>query len=399
MAEPRSTSFDVDSLVGELRARVEERRREGLYPPNLEEELDGHFRRIVSHRVAPDLDELRGLLHVLEGRVFTPERIAYESRVPGGDAVHKVVSKVVARQTNGILEQMQEFADAVREVLRMVIDTLANPHGHVHADLVGQVDAILEQLAAYGRAPSEGTAAVGNLRLRIEALEEAERRRSFRPIFDQEKFEAAFRGSREEMLDRYRDLAAELAGRGPVLDIGCGRGELLELLAALGVEARGVELDPSLAHDAQQRGFDVVFGDGVELLLSLDDESLGGIALMQVVEHLTPQRLMELVVAAYDKLRPGGRLVMETVNPQSLYVYAHSFYLDPTHAQPVHPAYLGFLCDTVGFSEVKFDWRSPPPDDDVLEPVADGDGVAKKNVERLNQLLFAPQDYAIIATR
>jgi hypothetical protein len=111
--------------------------------------------------------------------------------------------------------------------------------------------------------------------------------------------------------------------------------------------------------------------------------------------------VIDFVLLAKDKVREGGRVVLETVNPQSLYVFARAFYLDPTHSQPVHPAYLDFLFRQAGFAEVAIDWRSPPPADDVLVPAPEeaADSPANVNVERLNRLLFAPQDYALIATR
>jgi O-antigen chain-terminating methyltransferase len=118
-----------------------------------------------------------------------------------------------------------------------------------------------------------------------------------------------------------------------------------------------------------------------------------------VIEHLTAQEAADLALLARDKLRPGGKLLIETVNPQSLYVFAHPFYVDPTHERPVHPAYLEFLVREAGFESIELLWRAPPPHDDVLETPADDDGVRAANVRRLNQLLFAPQDYALIATR
>jgi O-antigen chain-terminating methyltransferase len=96
-------------------------------------------------------------------------------------------------------------------------------------------------------------------------------------------------------------------------------------------------------------------------------------------------------------VRPGGKVVIETVNPQSLYVYAHAFYVDPTHVRPVHPAWLLFLFEQAGFASTVIDWRSPPPEVDRLETV--GDPAHDANVERLNQLLFAAQDYAVVAIR
>lgn len=390
----------VDHLIHALRIRVAERRESGFYPEGLEEELDAHFRRVVAHRVTNDLTELRSDLEVLDVRGwFSPDRIPSETSLPGGATLHRAVSRLVARQTQGILEQVQEFADAVRTALRHIVDALEEPHGHVHADLIGQLDAVFERLATYERGPVDSAGATADLRRRLEALEAAEERRRFRPWFTNDAFEAAFRGSRDELADRYRSLAQRFAGQQPVLDIGCGRGEFLELLGELGVQASGVEVDPVLVEEARANGLDIVAGDGVAYLASLTDQSLGGIVLLQVIEHLTPQAAADLVAIAFHKLRSGGLIVVETVNPQSLYTFAHSFYLDPTHGNPVHPAYLKFLFEEAGFPHVELEWRSPPPADDVLAADEDATKVQAANLERLNQLLFAPQDYALIARR
>jgi SAM-dependent methyltransferase len=393
----------VDELVDELKRRVDQREREGLYPPELVDDLHEHFRRIAAHRSSTDLDDVRSRLQALDAAArFSPAKIPLESGVAGGAKFHALVGRLVARQTQGILEQVQQFADSLRVVLHAMAHAIEQPHAHVHADLVGQVDALFEQLTTLERGPADSAALLAGLRERVQALEDTERLRRFEPFFSKDRFEEAFRGTREDLLSRYRDLAARFRDSAPVLDIGCGRGEFLELLGADGIEARGVELDPDLAQECRARGFDVVHADGLDVLSGLDDDSLGGISLIQVVEHLTPQETVELVVLAAAKLRPGGRLILETVNPQSLYVYAHALYVDPTHTQPVHPAYLAFVVQEAGFSGVEIDWRSKPAPEEVLDEVEADDPVGKtlnENVRRLNTLLFAPQDYALIAIR
>ncbi len=406
----------VEELVDELKARVDQRRRQGAYPPGLEHDLDEHFRRIVAHRVEPELDELKDRLGRLDIHMgFDPGRIPSASKVVGGTAVHRSVSKLVARQTQGVLEQVMEFADAVRDVLRSAVAALEDPYGHVHADLVGQVDHVLERMSHYERDRVEIVALGAQLQelqqrlddteaelsVRLAELEVAERRRTFRPWFTNERFEDEFRGGLLELRERYRDLVAHFAGLpAPVLEIGCGRGEFLQLLAEIGVAASGVELDPELAKLASGRGLQVVAANGLEVLRDAESGSLGGVALIQVVEHLTAQEVVELVSMAADKVRRDGKVVIETVNPQSLYVFARAFYLDPTHAQPVHPGYLSFLFKEAGFHDVFIEWRSPPPDDEVLlEPGPRAAEPQRENVRRLNRLLFAPQDYALIATR
>ena len=125
--------------------------------------------------------------------------------------------------------------------------------------------------------------------------------------------------------------------------------------------------------------------------------------LVQVAEHLTAPQLVEVIALAADKLRPGGLLVAETINPASFYVYGHALYLDPTHSTPIHPLYLSFLCQEAGFASVEVQYRSQPPVDEQLAPV-DGDDAAlvdgvNRTIARLNELLFGPQDYAVLATR
>ena len=390
---------DLDELLETLRSRVRDRRAAGDYPPGLEVNLEAHFQRIVGTRAGSDRSQFQAKLDRLAAfSSFNADRIQMWSRIPGGSAVHRGVGKVTGRQTQGILDQIQQFANALREVLDEVVDT-ASENEHSHPDLVGMIDVIVDRWASYERAPIESGAGIADLHRRIEALEAREARRQFRPWFKESRFAEEFRGSWDELAERYRDLAERLGLSAPVFDLGCGRGEFLTLLKELGIEATGIELDPELAEEARARGLAVEQGDGLAHLATLVDGALGAIVLIQVIEHLTAQEAADLALLARDKLRPGGKLLIETVNPQSLYVFAHPFYVDPTHERPVHPAYLEFMFREAGFESIELLWRSPPPADDVLETPPDDNGVRAANVRRLNQLLFAPQDYALIATR
>lgn len=372
------------------------------------------------------LAELRQELETLRHRSFlNPARIATASAFPGGSAVHRAIGRAVIRQTEGTMQQVQQFAEQAIIALGAVLEVLELHLAGTHWELGNQIDDILIRLGRFERPPApapggsgpgetDGPGGLGGaggaggsggaggelarLRRRVEDLEAAEAARRFRPWYRNQDFEDRFRGSREDLLARYADIADRLIGCDPVLDVGFGRGEILELLAARGVSARGVEIDPALVAAARDRGLDAEVGDGLGTLGGYEDGALGGVVLIQVVEHLPAQRLLELVALAFDKLRPGGRLIMETVNPQSLYVFANSFYIDPTHERPVHPAYLEFLCRQVGFASVELDWRSWPPEGDRLEPVNGGPAMAA-NIAKVNHLLFGPGDYAVIATR
>jgi SAM-dependent methyltransferase len=399
--EDKTGRPDVDELVAELRERVEERRRAGAYPPGLEEDLAEHFRRILRQRMverAP-LDFAGPVQAAAEALPLQAARIPADSALPGGQALHRAIARLVGRQTQGVLEQVQRFAQPVAEALTAIAAALEDL-AEVRVDLARQLDSLSERQAAQERAIALAAASGDGIR---PAPRDREQRDSgFQPWYSAERFDDEFRGTRQEMLARYRELAERLVGCDPVLDLGCGRGELLELLGELGVESWGVDLDPELVKAAVERGLSVDHGDALRHLQGLDDDALGGIVLIQLVEHLSAQEVVDLVALAAEKVRPGGRVYAETVNPQSLYVFAHSFYLDPTHLRPVHPAYLAFLFREAGFAGVEIEWRSPPPADDVLEPAAESQPQPShynENVRRLNQLLFAPQDYLVVATR
>jgi O-antigen chain-terminating methyltransferase len=383
----------VDELVAALRARVADREASGEYPEGLEDDLDAHFHRIVSHRLGRSYDHLHEALDVVhDAGDLGMHRFSLESGLPGGNIVHKVIGKVVSRQSQGTLQQVKGFAEAVESALRVLVANAEEPAQHAHLELLSYLDSIDERLTALEHLPLGRDRVIEVLRQRIEELETAQAMRTIEPWWGNEAFEERFRGSRDGLLERYRDLSEVFVGRDPVLDIGCGRGEFLELLRERGIDSYGVEIDPELVTASRQLGLDVLHQDGIAHLAAQPDKSLGGVAMIQVIEHLPPQMAVDFVRIVAEKVRPEGRVVVETVNPQSLYVYAHAFYLDPTHTRPVHPAFLAFLFEQAGFREVKLDWRSPPPEGDVLE----GD---EPNVGRLNQLLFAPQDFAVIATR
>jgi glycosyltransferase involved in cell wall biosynthesis/SAM-dependent methyltransferase len=161
-------------------------------------------------------------------------------------------------------------------------------------------------------------------------------------------FEHRFRGTRERIVDLQRPYVDMLRGHEPVLDCGCGRGELLELLRAEGVTASGIDFDPEMLAEAQRVGLDVTLGDAVETLRDAPQGAYGAVTAMQVIEHLPEPALMEFFQAARRALRAGGRLIVETVNPHSV-VALKAFWLDPTHQHPLFPEVVLELCREAGF--------------------------------------------------
>lgn len=235
---------------------------------------------------------------------------------------------------------------------------------------------------------------------------------AFSPALDAYKylaFEDRFRGSREEIRARLASYLPFFAEASDVLDVGCGRGEFLELLAAAGIRGRGIDLNHEMAESCRARGLDVTEADAVGYLSSVADGALGGIFAAQVVEHLQPSYLLAFLELAFHKLRPGGHLVLETLNPACWVAFFESYIRDITHVWPLHPETLQFLVVASGFTRADIEYRSPVADADKLQPVTVSAAVGpvlgelvesfNLNVEKLNGRMFTFLDYAIVGTR
>jgi SAM-dependent methyltransferase len=217
--------------------------------------------------------------------------------------------------------------------------------------------------------------------------------------FDYAGFEERFRGSEEEVREHQRAYLDCFRDRQPVIDLGCGRGEFLQLMREAGLSARGVDVDTDMVLLCREKGFDVTAADAEAFLAALPDDSVGGIFAAQIIEHLAPERVIGLVQLCQRKLSPGGVLVMETPNPTCLTVFADSFYKDPSHIRPLHPDMMQFLFETTGFEDVELRFSAPvsagawvPP----LDAPAANRELFNEGLERLNRLLYGFQDYAII---
>jgi SAM-dependent methyltransferase len=220
-------------------------------------------------------------------------------------------------------------------------------------------------------------------------------------------FEDAFRGSEEAIRSRLAEYVPMFEGRLDVLDIGCGRGEFLDLLRERGIGARGLDLNHEMVEACRARGHEVVEGDALSYLASLPDASLGGLFAAQVVEHLEPAYLSRLLDTARVKLRPEAVMVLETINPACWVAFFESYIRDLTHVRPLHPETLQYLARASGFHAVTVEFKSPVPEPARLQrapPPADpGVGMVdmveifNENFAKLNARLFTYMDYAIVA--
>jgi SAM-dependent methyltransferase len=198
-------------------------------------------------------------------------------------------------------------------------------------------------------------------------------------------FESKMRGSTEHVRRGQRVYVDDFRDGAPVLDVGCGRGEFLGLLRDAGIGARGIDADADMVAYARGEGLDVEQADALDHLAGLADASLGGIFMAQVVEHLPPLALARLLELAHAKLRRGGILVAETINPLSP-LALRNYFADLTHAQPLVPETLEQLARHAGFADTAIRYANAPEPAEGADP-------------RLNEIVFAPLDYALIARR
>jgi SAM-dependent methyltransferase len=214
-------------------------------------------------------------------------------------------------------------------------------------------------------------------------------------------FENRFRGPEEEIRKQQSGYVALFPKGGRVLDLGCGRGEFLDLLRENGVRGQGVDLNGQMIEVCTDRGLDCRRGDILERLAEEPDGALQGIFSSQVIEHLPPAYLKKLIETALAKLSPGGVIVLETVNPVSVFALVQIYFLDLSHQKPIHPAALQFMLESSGFADVEIRY-SAPLGAERLREIPGGDeksAVLNENMDRLNALLYAPPNYAAVARK
>ncbi len=337
------------------------------------------------------------------------------------------VGRVILYFGRVITVPQRDFNSAILHALRITLNGIRDMNRFTD-QTVRRLDARLEeqagQLAELARRDREKDHLIGYLKASLVMQERRislfldEARRCLPETFSQEElgefvrekghlldslyvtFEDKFRGTRGEIRERLRVYLDILraAGAGseeqPVLDIGCGRGEWLELLRDEGLVGRGVDLNDTLAHQCRERGLAVETGDAIAHLRSLPEASLGAVTGFHIIEHLPMETQLELYGEAVRVLRPGGVAIFETPNPQNLLVGACNFYADPTHKRPLYPETQKFFLEYRGFSRVELKFLHPHepgarlPEDEAPELAA-----------RLNDLLACARDYAVIGYR
>jgi O-antigen chain-terminating methyltransferase len=208
------------------------------------------------------------------------------------------------------------------------------------------------------------------------------------PPVDWMLFAEKFRGSEDAIRTSFERYVPRFAGFAGVLDLGCGRGEFLELMRREGIAAKGVDLAAANIALCHSKGLDAIEADLFDYLEEQPDDSIGGIICAQVIEHLPPSAVPRLIQLCARKLRRGAPIVFETPNPECLAIFATHFYIDPTHVRPVPPVLMTFYLEEAGFVDLAVERFAPASESwPELEQLPEG----------IRSRFFGFLDYAVAA--
>ncbi len=329
-----------------------------------------------------------------------------------GHAIQTIQSELASLSERRI-EPLEKRADTGESAIRDVSGEIGRLRDEVFPASMARSDALLQRLAE----ELEEVASLSERSLRGEPLPVSgtspldEGRLADALAEVQPLLLESFRGSEDEIRHRMDRYLPDLKPKAPVLDLGCGRGELLLLLREAGVDATGVEGDPALAEAARRRGLKVVEGEVLEVLKDQESESRGAVTAMHLFEHLTSAKLIAVLAEIRRVLRPGGLLIAECPNPHSLRVGASLFWQDPTHQRPLLPETLELMLRAAGFVFDRRELLHPFPPDQLLADDQGGTGAVTdpeismlaervdRLRDRLDEILHGPRDFAVWAVK
>jgi O-antigen chain-terminating methyltransferase len=372
--------------------------------------------RVVANRTVEWHAELKRQderINNLQDKVTGGNDSAFENRLSDWEAElkkHEEQTKLLQQDVHRQTEIQQVEVHRLEEAVNRLAERIG-AGGEDHGNVVSRLDERIRQLE------------VTNFQLktslmqqdrRIGVLLEEARRRLPSPFdreqlqlySDEEKhqldalyitFEDQFRGTRNDIKERTRVYLPMLkeaeigTARMPILDVGSGRGEWLELLKEEEMEARGVDINPLLVAGCNKQGLHVAQGDLIQYLRTLPDSSLGAVTGFHIIEHLGLDALIKLLDETVRVLKSGGVAIFETPNPANVLVGSCNFYLDPTHQKPLPADLMKFLVEARGLCRVKIKYLHPYPN--ALE--SDG----SKLMQVFKDHVYGPQDYAVIGYR
>jgi 2-polyprenyl-3-methyl-5-hydroxy-6-metoxy-1,4-benzoquinol methylase len=373
------------------------------------DELEARMNRAVS-----DLEHHSAVLTRHES--FATSNRALETRIDLAQqqAFARVTEAagLLQRQLSDLAMELQAITSASIEAHDRDVQTRAKEAQTYWQSELSQLSRALDsQLGLLSRGISELRQRFGSLDLMLDGLRAGLPSPSPTSIVPDPRMDSlyvslenAFRGSSELIKERLAiylsDLRDPIDGK-PVLDVGCGRGELLELLQSEGVPAYGIEINSTYADAWAAAGLDVRVVDVTAHLRELPEHSLSAITAIHVVEHIGTEQLLEFLDLALRALDSGGLLILETPNPANLIVGADTFYMDPSHRNPIPAELLAFLVRSRGFGNAEIRYLQRSTESPFAKPDASSEWAAdiEPVQDILRQRLFGPEDYAVVACR
>jgi O-antigen chain-terminating methyltransferase len=355
-------------------------------------ELGQHVEARLAEIVSAWQSHLRALeTHFAEESATGHRRMELlDARLASEGAARNEQVQMLTRSLEAETEQLRNELERAAQQQRALTDRAVEKQQQLRSELVlhGQrVTRLLEDVAGRLRAPSHPM--LDQPQLQALADEERHTLDAFYVSFEDQ-----FRGSRAEIKERLKIYLphferARIGTREmPILDIGSGRGEWLELLREKNLRASGVDLNRVLVAQCRVRGLEVVEDDVMHHLRALPEASLGAVTGFHLVEHLPVEILIKMLDETVRVVKPGGAVIFETPNPQNVLVGSCNFYFDPTHRNPLPSPIMQFLVESRGFARVEIINLNP----------SDAERVAGETdlIKRFNQYFYGPMDYAVV---
>ncbi|MBD0371192.1 MAG: methyltransferase domain-containing protein [Pyrinomonadaceae bacterium] len=351
-------------------------------------------------RVAGSVEQLSGSLQAVEDSLKSSIKMMEESL--------RDLLRLQHQQIGALFREQQEILGEQKELFELLNARHALEQELRHGTPATETDEQLKQLsqrveALRAELARQQSAAVVLMEVARRFEHDNPALREMLALADEDRramdalyasFEDEFRGDKEDVKERlrfYLPFLREAGVTSGILDMGCGRGDWLELLAEEGYEAEGLDNNSVLVERCRQIGLSVTQADALAHLRALPDASLNAVTGFHIIEHLPFETLVKLLDEIFRVLKPGGLLMLESPSPENLVVAACNFYSDPTHNRPVSPHTLKFILNERGFDRLRLQFLHPVEG----SPFETED----KRLESLHMWFYGPRDFAIIASK
>lgn len=317
----------------------------------------------------------------------------------------KIIRKLLYWLVSKPLLQQKEFNGSITRSLNEVLNVLTNLQKKSNnidelSTKLKQIEEILVQINKLSDKSSKIETSMNQIIKSQEKsnnlINELKNRDNF-PV-DYRKFEDNFRGNEEKIArQQFEIYYPYVTTKNSLLDLGCGRGELISQFSTLGFNVTGIDNNHELINYCLNQGLNVVEDDLIHYL-NTTEHQFDVITCLHVIEHLYPNQIVDLVNKAYNSLNDDGLFILETPNPECIYNLAFGFSIDMTHKQPVHSYTLKFILEQIGFKEVQIKHLNPV-DESVSLQLNHSNESINENFEKINRLLFGYQNYAIVGRK